>query len=233
MQGSSWLWWRDYNYMVNSMKKNIIKKITAFSLVEVLLSMAILSIFIVGTMKVITVKPAARKIEYPHGYFECYYDNGILRYRQYFGNALKSKGDDVSFCTFEPPTGSAFLNVNIVYPNCNQEEYDEATKKTTYNATGHSYVQSEVQSYANNLMKIVPPKKNSATTIYPAIFESNGKTYEYSTVEVNISEETLLKNMVLVTQKDVLPEMHKKLSNNTLGCISTGIGDYGGVFISW
>lgn len=219
--------------MVDNMKKNIFKKIMAFSLVEVLLSMAILSIFIVGTMKVITVKPAARKIEYPHGYFECYYDNGNLRYRHYFGNSLKNKGDNVSFCTFEPPTGAAFLNIHVVSPRCEEVMWD-ADLNSWIIGPGQSLVHAETQPYANNILRITPQLGARYAKIES--LDDNGNVENpniYTTSLQNISEETLLQHMKIVTQNTTRPEMHDKLKNNTLGCEGTGMGRYGAVLISW
>lgn len=225
--------------MVDNMKKNIFKKITAFSLVEVLLSMAILSIFIVGTMKVMTVKPAARKIEYPHGYFECFWDannGGQLRQRHFFGNSLKYDKSGGTFCTFEPPTGAAFLNIHLVSTLCNTLAYDENLKVyVDLIDSAQSLIHSETQSYANNVIEIYPQKGNSPTKLvsYEDIEKTIKHEYSYESAVLNTSEYTLLQHMKLVTQSHTLPLMYDRLYYDKIGCKETGDGYYGGVFISW
>ena len=185
-------------------------------------------------MKVITVKPAARKIEYPHGYFECYWDNGTLKQRHYFGNSLKYSKEGGSSCTFEPPIGAAFLSINNVTPKCNILAYDENLKANVLLAdSAQSLVHSEIQSYANNIIEITPQKGNDPAKFVS--YDDDGKKYEfyYGAAQLNTSEYTLLQHMRVVTNENTLPAMFDMLYYDKIGCKPTGNGYYGGVFISW
>lgn len=60
-----------------------------FSLVEALISMAILSIFFAATAKIITTKPKKERVQAPHGSFYCC----------------------DTYSTFKPPSGVSFFNI--------------------------------------------------------------------------------------------------------------------------
>lgn len=80
-----------------------------FSLAEALVSMLVMSMFFIATSKIITTKPKKEVQANKHGYFECYYDGGVLKQKRsdgsYAGEATIASGN---VCTFTPPKGIAF-----------------------------------------------------------------------------------------------------------------------------
>lgn len=84
-----------------------------FSLAEALVVMAIISIFFAAAGKIMTQKPKPIKQQNPHGYFECYLDGATLKQSSAIEEAatdpIVAEGE---VCTFEPPKGVAFFNVN-------------------------------------------------------------------------------------------------------------------------
>lgn len=84
-----------------------------FSLAEALVVMAIISIFFAAAGKIMTQKPKPIKQQNPHGYFECYLDGGTLKQSSAIEEAATDPIDaEGGVCTFEPPKGVAFFNVN-------------------------------------------------------------------------------------------------------------------------
>ena len=84
-----------------------------FSLAEALIVMAIVSILFAFGAKVITTKPKPIKASYPHGYFECYLDGGVMKQRYVRENIPDSDNPPVvDVCEFEPPFGAAYFNIN-------------------------------------------------------------------------------------------------------------------------
>ena len=84
-----------------------------FSLAEALVVMAIISIFFAAAGKIMTQKPKPIKQQNPHGYFECYLDGATLKQSSAIEEAATDPIDaEGGVCTFEPPKGVAFFNVN-------------------------------------------------------------------------------------------------------------------------
>ena len=84
-----------------------------FSLAEALVVMAIISIFFAAAGKIMTQKPKPIKQQNPHGYFECYLDGGTLKQSSAIEEAATDPiAAEGGACTFEPPKGVAFFNVN-------------------------------------------------------------------------------------------------------------------------
>ena len=83
-----------------------------FSLAEALIVMAVVSIFFSAAAKVITIKPKPQKITNPHGYFECYLDGGVHKQANAREEVVFEPVTTGSSCTFEPPKGVAFFNMN-------------------------------------------------------------------------------------------------------------------------
>mgnify|MGYP001095526441 CR=1 FL=1 len=85
-----------------------------FSLAEALVVMVIISIFFAAAAKVFTTRPKPKKQINAHGYYECY-GSGSFQQR-YVRDGIESPTVSVSKCTFEPPTGIAFFNINSYSP---------------------------------------------------------------------------------------------------------------------
>ena len=87
-----------------------------FSLFEVVVTMAIIAIFIAAASNVFTQK-FKRKVALPaHGRFECYYDNaGNLTQRYISENVLVNDFHPAEgYCTFEPKKAAQYLVINAV-----------------------------------------------------------------------------------------------------------------------
>lgn len=87
-----------------------------FSLFEVVVTMAIVAIFIAAASNVFTQK-FKRKVALPaHGRFECYYDNaGNLTQRYLSENVLVNDFHPAEgYCTFEPKKAAQYLVINAV-----------------------------------------------------------------------------------------------------------------------
>ena len=96
--------------MVTDMNKNKIK--TGFSLVEILVSMAIMSFFFLASSKIMTYKNPKDLIRNPHGFFECYYEGG-QKMAHIVKNGADSEPEKVQRCDFEAPTGVHFVNISV------------------------------------------------------------------------------------------------------------------------
>lgn len=84
-----------------------------FSLAEALVVMAVISIFFAVAGKVITQRPKPQVQKNPHGYFECYLDGNTLKQASAAeGVATEPVTATNNTCTFEPPKGVAFFNIN-------------------------------------------------------------------------------------------------------------------------
>ncbi len=81
-----------------------------FSLAEALVVMAIVAILFACASKVITTRPQPKKQVTAHGYYECFL-NGSTLSQHYVKEGLESFVTTGS-CTFEPPPGVAFFNIN-------------------------------------------------------------------------------------------------------------------------
>ena len=79
-----------------------------FSLAEALVSMLVMSMFFIATSKIITTKPKKEVQANKHGYFECYYDGGVLKQKHSDGSYAGEPTNAGSACTFTPPSGIAF-----------------------------------------------------------------------------------------------------------------------------
>lgn len=89
------------------------EKKLGFSLVEALISMLILSIFFLASSRVITQKQMVEVQENPHGYYECYIDNGaIWQHMSISGMFTIRQNVTASGCSFTPPVGVNFFNVH-------------------------------------------------------------------------------------------------------------------------
>lgn len=92
----------------------MIKK--GFSLAEALVVMAVVSIFFALATKVIAVKPKNKVQNNPHGYFECYLDDGHLKQHSVAEGTDSSVLDKSEACDFYPATGVAFFNIHTYGP---------------------------------------------------------------------------------------------------------------------
>ena len=137
-----------------------------FSLVEVLVSMLILSIFFVAAAKIITTKPKEEKIVTPHGYFECYWDGGTLYNHATSGAGvtIPNKAVPSGKCSYSPTSGAALMNVTVIYPN-GQGGYQE------------------MQPFITNKLSISPSKTEAeeATIGSDSSTESDTLVYKYGT----------------------------------------------------
>lgn len=98
-----------------------------FSLAEALVVMAIISIFFAAASKIITTRPKPPKQVNQHGYYECYLNvyqtiNAAGQQvtvsrptQRYVRNNVATAAEEVS-CSFEPPNGIAFYNINSYGP---------------------------------------------------------------------------------------------------------------------
>ncbi len=87
-----------------------------FSMFEVVVTMAIISIFIAAASNVFTQK-FKKKIAIPaHGRFECYYDNNDVLHQRLISENVVVQDTNVStgHCTFEPVKAAAYLAINAV-----------------------------------------------------------------------------------------------------------------------
>jgi len=94
------------------MVKNNLKK--GFSLAEALIVMVIISVFFAVGAKVFTTRPKPKKQINSHGYYECYLNGGLKQ--RYIREGVETPEKSVGTCTFEPPTGIAFFNINSYSP---------------------------------------------------------------------------------------------------------------------
>lgn len=85
-----------------------------FSLAEALVVMVIISVFFAMAAKVITKRPKIKRQENFHGYYECYYD-GSKWAQHYVRDGVESVLDSGT-CSFEPPVGVVFFNINSIKP---------------------------------------------------------------------------------------------------------------------
>jgi len=89
------------------------EKKSGFSLIEALVSMLVLSIFFLASSHVITQKQTDEVQENPHGYYECYIDNGATWQHLSMSNMFTLPQDvTATGCSFIPPTGINFFNVH-------------------------------------------------------------------------------------------------------------------------
>lgn len=108
-----------------------------FSLAEALVVMAIISIFFAAVSKIITTKPKPPKQVNQHGYYECYLNGGQPTQR-YIRNGVSTVAQVVSQCSFEPPAGIAFFNINS-YGSTYHSSFEpniRNTIKVTFSGTG-------------------------------------------------------------------------------------------------
>lgn len=85
-----------------------------FSLAEALVVMVIISIFFAVGAKVFTTRPKPKKQINSHGYYECFQGGGLQQ--RYVRDGVETPTQSVARCTFEPPTGIAFFNINSFSP---------------------------------------------------------------------------------------------------------------------
>ncbi len=87
-----------------------------FSLFEVVVTMAIVAIFVAACSNVFTQKYKKKTAIPPHGRMECYYDNaGQLTERMLSENVIISDTHPADgYCTFKPLSSSSYLIVNAV-----------------------------------------------------------------------------------------------------------------------
>ena len=87
-----------------------------FSLAEDLIVMAVISIFFAAAARIITTKPKTQRQNNPHGYYECYYTGSL--HQRYVREGVATETESVSKCTFDPPNGVAFFNINTYGSTC-------------------------------------------------------------------------------------------------------------------
>lgn len=85
-----------------------------FSLAEALVVMVIISIFFAAAAKVFTTRPKPKKQLNIHGYYECFNSGGL--HQRYIRDGVESPTVAVGVCTFEPPVGVSFFNINSFSP---------------------------------------------------------------------------------------------------------------------
>lgn len=87
-----------------------------FSLFEVVVTMAIVAIFVAACSNVFTQKYKKKPAIPPHGRMECFYDNaGQLTERMLSENVIVSDTHPATgYCTFRPLTSSSYLIINAV-----------------------------------------------------------------------------------------------------------------------
>ncbi len=97
--------------IIEKLKKNKF----AFSLFEVVVTMAIVSIFIAACTNVFTQK-YKKKVSLPnHGRFECYYNSeGVLTERLVSESVVSEKHPVDGYCTFVPLKSAAYFVINAV-----------------------------------------------------------------------------------------------------------------------
>lgn len=84
-----------------------------FSLAEALVVMAVISIFFAVAGKVMTQRQKPQVLKNQHGYFECYLNGGtLMQARATEGIVSEPVAASGGVCTFEPPKGIAFFNLN-------------------------------------------------------------------------------------------------------------------------
>lgn len=123
---------------------------------EALVVMAIISIFFAAVSKIITTKPKSQKQVNSHGYYECYVDGGYKQ--RYVRDEIATIVENVSTCTFDPPSGLAFFNINTYggtyhssfEPNINNElSISFAGSKVTVSSVNGSEVLSNNSTEEN------------------------------------------------------------------------------------
>ena len=90
-------------------------KKSGFTLAEVLISLAILTIFFAASARIFTQRPKQIIAHNPHGFYECYYNNSSLySYYEYgeFPQAPTPQTGD--YCEFIPPTNAGFYNITLI-----------------------------------------------------------------------------------------------------------------------
>ncbi len=106
-----------------------------FSLVEVLISMLILSVVFMAMTNVAAHKAKKKLDKSPHGFYECYKIGGTLYEDITRNNAAKEDNENVDSCIFNPPKGAYIVNVYYIdsdkYMNTQESMFTEQLELTT------------------------------------------------------------------------------------------------------
>lgn len=136
-----------------------------FSLVEALISMAILSIFFAATAKIITTKPKKERVQTSHGSFYCCSNS----------------------CTFKPPSGVSFFNIyakqgyidyySVYEPNITEElsidtRYDLGLKKDSFSYVFNENNKINRDDFENYLKLTNPEEKDNILACNNVIYIS-------------------------------------------------------------
>ena len=97
---------------LSNLKQN--NKKYGFSLVEVLVSMLILSVVFMAMTNVATHKAKKNLDKSPHGFYECYKVGDTLYEDITRNNAAKEDNENVDSCIFNPPKGAYYVNVHYI-----------------------------------------------------------------------------------------------------------------------
>lgn len=145
---------------------------TGFSLVEVLVSMLLMSIFFLATTKVITVKQTGDKVEVAHGYYECYYSSGWYEHR--LEGASEKAPKSVSTCTFFPPKGTPMVQVYVVSGGSIYK-----TLQTVFNDEGVAISVSQMKDIISNMDEDTVNSSQSDFASYLEHTNTSSEVYKY------------------------------------------------------
>ena len=161
-------------------------------------------------MKVITMKPKPRKITYPHGFYEVYYDGGLKKHYVY-ENSTREDGTICSgSCKFKPPAGIAFVNIYVLFAN------------------GQG-VFNETIPFVNNEIELIPPTvANNRATIRTGV-DSDPNNEPIETSAVNNNAANFRKYLNITNNTSYLLTNSDGNGNLKYG----GSGQNGAIFISW
>lgn len=125
-----------------------------FSLVEVLLSMLILSVVFMAMTNVAAHKAKKNLDKSPHGFYECYKIGGTLYEDITRNNAAKEDNENVSSCIFNPPKGAYYVNVHYIgsdkYMDTQESMFTERLELTAPEKILDEYDEVLIKSYKND-----------------------------------------------------------------------------------
>ena len=186
--------------MVKNIKNNNQK---AFSLVEVLVSMLILSLFFLANTKVMTTKQKDETLMKVHGFYECYWDGGVLKYAQSkTGRSVEPQiaGDA---CVFSPDRNTSLFDMTVIFAD---------NKGVFYN---DEFVNVET-------MSIIPPSMGSNVVSYHT--PSKAENYSPDFATENVTYDMIINNLKLTSKNSNILQLQT---------LPGGPGANGAVIINW
>lgn len=89
---------------------------SGFSIAEALVAMLVLSTFFVVTSKVVNIKPKQEVAVNPHGFFECYDENGVTGEQYVLSGQVQQLPEDRRGhdCRFIPPNNIPYVIIYVV-----------------------------------------------------------------------------------------------------------------------